>query len=96
MPNNKDKREECEICGILFKDHSKCKGCHILVGRGHLETSLNKNGECGQCSWLLSTGRFKNLYELDAGKRAIVVPGKPTLEELFERITAMRSSRASI
>ena len=30
----------CKVDGLLMRRHSKCRGCHILMGPGHLEKTI--------------------------------------------------------
>lgn len=57
--------KHCQICGSLFKRHTKCSQCGILIGRGHEETAIGKIVEgkiiCGFCAdWYMRTGRLRD------------------------------------
>ena len=34
--------KDCQICGLIIKDHARCSVCGILVGPLHIEIGLHR------------------------------------------------------
>lgn len=43
------KSKFCLVCGILAKEHLRCKGCKIFIGEKHISKEVNSEGFCKTC-----------------------------------------------
>lgn len=39
----------CEVCGAAMDEHPRCRGCGILIGRGHIH-ERTYHGRCSSCA----------------------------------------------
>ena len=52
--------KDCQICGIVIKDHPRCSVCGILTGPQHIEVGLHRLRN-GKLALTMRTMRNANL-----------------------------------